>query len=256
VAAGCGPLSLRAPTSIGSMAVWPSLQNWWLWNGNCQPLSCDVKDWFFSLLNQGGHGRMFGAVNPQFAELWWFWPDESSSECNRYIALNYGISGTVNYGATNQFFWIIGQKERTAADRLGVLDHPILAGPSGAQASLFFEEYGWTDDGTPRAAAGEIYAETGAIVMGEGDIRWHCRQVVFDGAVADPDNLPFGFRFYVREQASSPVEQDTGLYTVSHDGLMDVRFSGRSVRMRIEATQDVPWALGKTRLEARKGGRR
>jgi hypothetical protein len=248
VAAGCGPLSLRAPTSIGSMAVWPSLQNFWTWNGNAQPLGCDVKDYLFSLLNQGGHGRMFGAVNPTFAEMTWYWPDEGSVECNRTISLNYGIP--------NQQFWMIGQTNRTAADRLGVLDHPIAGGPLGSQASLFFEEYGQLDNGAPRASTGSIYVETGAIALSEGQDRWHCKQVIFDGAVADPDNLPFGFRFFIREQASSPVEQVTGLYTVSHDGLLDVRFSGRSVRMRIEATQDVPFAVGRIRLDIRKGGPR
>jgi hypothetical protein len=255
VAAGCGPLSLRAPVSIGSMAVWPSLQNWWIWNGNAQPLACDVKDWFFSLLNIGGHGKLFGSVNPQFAELWWDWPDEGSTECNRYLVYNYGVSSMVNYGATNQGFWMIGQRSRTAADRLGVMDHPILGGPLGTEASLYFHEYGTTDNGAPLAATGAVYAETGSITMGEGDRRWHCTQVVMDG-VTDPNAPSFGWRFFLREQPLDTVEWDTGLYTVVHDGLMDVRFSGRSVRMRLEGTADTAWALGRTRLETRLGGRR
>jgi hypothetical protein len=37
---------------------------------------------------------------------------------------------------------------------------------------------------------------------------------------------------------------------------MDVKFSGRTVRMRVEGTADTAWALGRTRLEARLGGRR
>jgi hypothetical protein len=245
IAAGCGPLSLRAPASIGSMAVWPSLQNFWIFNGNVQPLSCDIKDWFFSILNQGGHGKLFGSVNPTFAELWFDFPDEGSTECNRYLIYNYGSQPPI---------WLIGGRSRTAADRLGVLDHPIIAGPNGTQASLYFHEYGWSDNGAPRAATGSIYVETGAIVLSEGQTRFHCKQVIFDAAVSDPNNLPFGFQFAVREQATSPVEQVTGLYTVSHDGLVDIRFSGRSVRMRIEATQDVPFALGRTRLDIRKGG--
>jgi hypothetical protein len=246
VAAGCGPLSLRAPVSIGSMAAWPSLQNLWIWNGNAQPLNCDVKDWFFSLLNRTGHGKLFGSVNPQFSELWWDWPDEGSIECNRYVAFNYGASPPC---------WMIGQRTRTAADRLGVLDHPILAGPLGSQASLYFHEYGTTDNGAPLAPTGAVYAETGNIVMGEGDKRFHVMQVVMD-AVTDPNAPSFGLRFFVREQPFATTEQDTGLYTVVHDGLMDVKFSGRTVRMRVEGTADTAWALGKTRLEARLGGRR
>jgi len=249
IGAGCGPLSLRAPVSIGSMAVWPSLQNWWLYSGNCQPLQCDTKDWFFSLLSQGSHGRLFGSVNPAFSELWWDWPDEGSTECTRYLALNYGVPG--------QLFWFIGQRTRTAADRLGVMDHPILAGPLGTQASLFLHEYGWLDNGAARASTGGIYAETGTIALGEGDNRFHVKQVVMDGET-DATNPAFGMRFFHKEQPLDTIEIDTGLNPNGpiHGGLLDVRFSGRSVRMRIEATQDGPWALGKTRLEVRQAGRR
>jgi hypothetical protein len=81
------------------------------------------------------------------------------------------------------------------------------------------------------------------------------RQVVYDAA--DSGTEMFGYRFFAREQPyDAASEFDTGLYTVVHNGLMDVRFSGRSVRMRIEATQDGPFAVGKPRLEVKPGGRR
>ena len=65
------------------------------------------------------------------------------------------------------------------------------------------------------------------------------------------------YEFYTREQPGDEAnEKATGLYTVIHDGLMDVRFSGRSVRMRMEALQDGNWGVGKPRLEIRPGGRR
>jgi len=249
VGAGCGPLSLRAPVSIGSFAVWPSLQNWWAWSGNVQILQCDVKDFFFSLLGPSSHGRLFGAVNPQFSELWFFYADTSATECNRYVTLNYAVAG--------QHFWMIGEMARTGADRLGVLDHPVWAGPLGTQASLYLHEYGWTDNGAARAATGEIYAETGTIGLGEGDNRFHVKQVIMDGAT-DATNPAFGMRFFHKEQPLDTIEIDTGLNPNGpiHGGLLDVRFSGRSVRMRVEATADVPWALGKLRLEVRPAGRR
>jgi hypothetical protein len=66
-----------------------------------------------------------------------------------------------------------------------------------------------------------------------------------------------GYRFFVREQPYDEAgEYDTGLYTVVHGGLMDMRFSGRSTRMRMEATYDGPFAVGRPRLEIRPGGRR
>jgi hypothetical protein len=179
--------------------------------------------------------------------LWWDWPDEGALECNRYIALNYSDPAHP---------WTIGVRTRTAADPSGTMDYPILAGPytpTGVYV-LYLHEYGWTDNGVPRAPAGEVYAESGNITLGEGDKRYHTKQLVFD---ADPSEAPIGYRFFVREQPSDTASEfDTGLYTEIHGGLMDMRWSGRSARMRLEALTDAPFAIGRPRLEMRAGGRR
>ena len=245
IATGCGPISPRAVVGIGSFYAWPGVQTFWSYQGNVQPLKCDVQDWFYSLVNRSLVGRVFGSPNPAFTELWWDWPDEGSLETNRYIALNF---------ADLAHPWIIGVRARTAADPSGTMDYPILAGALGEYHSLYLHEWGWTDNGVPRAPYGLIYAESGNIVAGEGDKRLHVTQLVFD-ADGPPDVL--GYRFFPREQPHDvESEYDTGLYTEIHGGLMDVRFSGRSIRMRMEATSDGPWAVGRPRLEAKGGGRR
>jgi hypothetical protein len=249
IAAGCGPLAPRAVVGVGSFLAWPGTQTFWSYSGgSITPLKCDVQDWFFSLVNRQMVGRVFGSPNPAFSELWWDWPDEGSLECNRYIVLNYGDPAHP---------WTIGARARTAADPSGAADYPVLGGftdPSLVYCALFLHEYGWTDNGAPRAPTGEIYAESGAITLGEGDRRLHVRQVIFD---ADPSEAPIGYRFFTREQPSDLAgERDTGLYTEIHDGLMDVRFSGRSVRMRMEAMVDGAFAVGRPRLDMKPGGPR
>ena len=237
--AGCGPISARAPVSSGSFTAWPSWQNFWTWNGNVQPLACDVKDYFFATINPTLGGLTFGSSNPQFAELWWDWPDQSGQACNRYIAINYGSTGSP---------WLIGWRTRTAGDRLGVLNYPVLGGPHGDGGALYQHEYGHLDDGVGRAVPGEVFAETGAITLDpEGNSRMDVTQVTYDG-ITDPANPAFGLRFMAKEQPFDTREWDTGLYTRLHNGLMDVRFSGRSVRMRVEGTRDVAWELGRPRL--------
>lgn len=243
VASACGPISQRAPVAIGSFVCWPSVQNFWAWSGNAQPIPCDIADWFFSLVNRTMVGRIFASPNPPFGELWFDFPDEGSLECNRYVAINYSNPAKP---------WMIGQRSRTAADPTGTMDYPLLGGPVNGGGGLYLHEYGWTDNGTPRAANGLIYAESGCIEMGEGDKRYHCKQLVFDTA---PGNAPIGYRFLVAEQPTD-VEWDTGLYTNIHGGLMDMRWSGRTARMRLEALADGPWAIGRPRLELRPGGRR
>jgi hypothetical protein len=99
-----------------------------------------------------------------------------------------------------------------------------------------------------------IYAESGAIALGEGDKRFHVKQVVFDSA---PPQGVLGYSFYLREEPGDNAgEFESDFYTDVHGGLMDVRLSGRSVRMRMVALQDVPWSVGRPRLDIRPGGRR
>lgn len=252
IANGCGPLSPRAPVVAGGLVVWPGTQTFWVYAGTVQPQKCDVGDWFFSLVNRSMVGRVFGSPNPAFSEVWWDWPDEGALECDRYIAVNYADSGKP---------WTIGTRRRTAADPSGTMDYPVLGGPLGTGGSLFLHEYGWTENGLPRAAVGQIYAETGNITLGEGDTRYHVRQVVLDSITANQLAMPgapvFGYRFFPREEPHDDLgEYDTGLYTEVHDGLMDVRFSGRTTRMRLEALRDENWAMGRPRLDLRTGGRR
>jgi hypothetical protein len=245
IATGCGPISLRAVVGIGSFIAWPGVQTFWSYQGNVQPLPCGVQDWFYSLVNRAMAGRVFGGPNPAFTELWWDWPDEGSLDTNRYLALNF---------ADPAHPWTIGVRDRTAADPSGTMDYPVLGGPLGSGGGLYLHEYGWTDNGVPRAPYGQIYAESGDIVAGEGEKRFHVKQLVFD-ADGPPDTI--GYRFFPREQPhDAESEYDTGLYTVIHGGLMDMRFSGRSVRMRMEATADGPFAVGRPRLEMKGGGRR
>jgi hypothetical protein len=246
IASGCGPLSPRSVVRIGNTVMWPGLQTFWGYAGTVQPVKCDVDDWFFSLVNRSMIGRVFGSPNPSFSEMWWDWPDEGATECNRYIAVNYADPNRP---------WTIGARERTAGDPSGTMDYPILAGhlpfEGSTVALLFLHEWGWTENGIPRAPTGSVYAESGNIVLGEGDARFHVRQLVTDAAA--PSGL--GYRFLTREQPQSE-EHDTGLYTETHGGLMDLRFSGRHVRMRMEALADEPFAVGRPRLSIRKGGRR
>jgi hypothetical protein len=155
-------------------------------------------------------------------------------------------------------YWLLGTRARTAGDRLGTLDYPILGGlgPGGTGGALYQHETGWTDNGAPRASAGKVYAESGSINQGEGDIRFAVKQLVFD-STTDPALVNnFGFRFFAREQPWDSAETDTGLYTQVHGGLMDTRVSGRSVRMRLEATVDAPFSVGRTRIDLVKAGSR
>lgn len=249
VGTGCGPISPRAVVNNGSTVVWPSMQNWWLFAGNVQPLACDVKDWFFATINPANTGRLFGTPNPQFAESWWDFPDSKSTDaCNTYVFYNYGANPPI---------WGIGKRARTGGDHVGTMDYPVLGGalPSGGGA-LFQHEIGYTDNGAALASNGLTYAEGGNLTLGEGDQRMDVLQVTMDGNTSATQPA-FGFRFFSREQPFDAAnEVDSGLYTTIHNGLIDTRVSGRSVRVRVEAVADTNWELGKPRLLIQPAGSR
>jgi len=236
----CGPISRRSISQAGGQCVWMSQQTFWNYDGSLSPVPCSVEDWLFSILNRDMVGRIFGAPNATNSEHWFHWPDQGSQECNRYVAVNYTTGGKE---------WIIGVMDRTAADRQAAMTHPILSDPAG---NLLLHEYGWSDNGAPRAQS--IYAETGSVSLDSGgDVRLVVKQIVEDytGPVGR-----VGYRFFIAEDPNAP-EFDTGTFVVSNgSGRTDIDsgFSCRSLRMRVEAQNDGPWALGRTRLIVRPGG--
>jgi hypothetical protein len=240
VGANCGPCSRRAVAYAGDTVKWMGAQQFWQYSGAVAPMPSEVGDWMFSLLNRDMIGRVFAAPNPAFAELWWYWPDESATDCNRYVAQIYGDA---------KMPWIIGMQTRTAADTKGSMLRPVMAGVDGR---LYLHEYGWTDDGASRV--GSIYVETADFMLSpETDQRFHVRQVVPD--FVGPANR-IGYRFLLWEEPDGP-QWDTGSYPVlDASGLVDARFSCRGLRMRIEALGDGPFAVGRTRFETRPGGSR
>ena len=240
IGANCGPISKRAISQSAFQTAWMGAQTFWQFNGAVVPLDCDVGDWLFSMMNRDFVGRVFACPNPTFAEHWWFWPSEGSTECDRYAAVNYADSAAP---------WIIGLMERSAGDIRGAMARPILGGLDG---KIYIHEYGWTDNGATRD--GLIYVETGDISLTDGaDNRVHVTQIVQD-FTGPADRV--GYRFFTWEETNGP-EFDTGVFPVTNDtGLTDARFSCRGFRMRIEALSDGPFAIGRTRLLTRQGGKR
>jgi hypothetical protein len=240
IGANCGPISRRAISQAALQTAWMGLQTFWQYNGSVVPMQCDVGDWLFSLINRDMIGRVFASPNPTFAEHWFFWPGEGSTECNRYVAVNYADPSAP---------WMIGLMDRTAADFKNAMLRPILAGPDG---QVYIHEFGMTDNGASRV--GQVYVETGDFTLvANGEARFHVTQIIED--FTGPANA-MGYRFLIWEETDGP-EYDTGLFPViNNSGRTDARFSCRGLRMRIEATADVPFAIGKTILLTTPGGSR
>jgi hypothetical protein len=235
----CGPISARSVVAAGPVVAWMGERSFFIWNGQVQPLPCDVGDFLFSSYNPDAAGRVFAVALSNFNEIWWFYSNEQNLECNRYIGWNYAEN-----------WWTLGAMRRTAGDRLHSGDPFVLAATDGR---LYVHEQGWLADTVTRA--GQVYAETGALNIGEGDQMMSVSAIIPD--IRGPRNA-VRFTFYATNEPDG-VERLLGPFyplTPRNDGRIDVRFACRSLRMRIVAHRDIDWAVGKTRLEIQPRGAR
>lgn len=239
VGENCGLLSRRGLSGSGSAAMWVSAQCLWQWNGSALPLLTEVSDFMFSTINRDMVGRTFAFPNSGFTEHWIFYASESATEPDRYIILDYAHPERAS---------TVGRLDRTSGDPHGAFLRPVLGGPDG---KVYLHEYGWSADGASRT--GQVWIETGDIVMAEGDDRFHVTSIRHDftGPAAR-----LGYRFRTWENPQGP-QGDTGVLPIEGaGGRLDFRFSCRGMRMRVEQLSDGPWALGRTQLLQRPGGKR
>jgi hypothetical protein len=194
-----------------------------------RPMPMDVTDYVFYHLNLQTRGRTVCAHNGEFSEIWWFWPDESSVEPNRYAVWNYADNIS-----------LIGRLARSGITEPGAFGLPLMGDVNGF---LYEHEQGWTDNGNPRFS--QVYAETGDVQLGEGDQAVCVRSVSPD--VVNPGNVQFHF---FGQWEPEDVLEDYGVYQQQRsDGVIDALFEARAIRMRVEAAADGPWELGRVRLD-------
>jgi hypothetical protein len=232
----CGPVGTGAVAVTGAFVSWMGSKRMWLYDGGAvTPMPCEVSDYVFSNLNAAQAYKTTSAHNGAFGEIWWFYPSGSSNEPNSYVIWNY-----------RENHWAIGSLTRTAWVDAGVFTNPTSVDNSGI---LQRHEQGNLDDGSPMYP--NVYAETGALEMQNGDSILGINQVIPDEKTAGDVTVSFRSRF-----TPEGTEYSFGPYAVRADGRTDVRLSGRQVVMRVKPTRDTDWRMGKFRLAVNPMSRR
>lgn len=144
-------------------------------------------------------------------------------------------------------WWSVGALPRSAMLAASVAPYPVMAGSDG---HIFEHEKGWTAAGLSRV--GEVWAETANIAIGGGDQRIEVAQAQFDSGHGFAATRMLAFT----KEAGDGPEYAEGPFLPGADGWTDCRFSGRDIRLRIEAAQDGDWSLGELRLDAQPGAGR
>lgn len=233
-----GDTTLLCPMAVAAYngkAAWMGKNGFWRYEGGIlAPLACPIlNDVFVNIDKTYGPRKAHAVHNGTFPEIWFFYPTEGNSECNRVVVWNY-----------MEDWWSWSDISRTAAAS-GELNKPYMAGPDG---HLYRHEDGWTDAGAHR----QVFAETGILPVGGAD-----RGIIINQVL--PSN-GYGYNSikveFKSRQTPEGTERSFGPYTSRPDGYMDTRVNGRDLRMRVEATSSGEWSVGTFRLNVQPGAGR
>lgn len=236
VGTGCGLIGPLAATGTQDLVVWMSDAGFWVFDGYVRPLPCDVHEYVFSDLNVLQGAKVAAGHNSEFNEIWFFYPSKSSVENDRYVVWNY-----------LENWWTIGRLPRTTWVDRGVWQRPVAFAPDG---HIYQHEQGYSDDGAFR----EVYAQTAALELGNGDRVMAVRQIIPDGCPAVASCVQV--RFYLQQTPTGPTREAGPYQFTRADGYADARFTARQAKLRVENTRNSMFNLGVLRLDAVEGGRR
>jgi hypothetical protein len=234
-----GLVGPNAVLALDDRVVWMGENSFWMYDGVTRPIPCEINDYVFRDFNVLQGAKVYAGYNSEFGEVWWFYPSANSVENDRYAIWNY-----------RENWWSYGQLPRTTWIDKDVWPYSVASAPDG---NLYQHEQGWTDSGVTRV--GQVYAETGALALGEGDRFMEVTQLIPDGC----PNVPSCTRAYfkLRRTPMDEIYRTAGPYTFdAADGYTPARFTGRQVEMRIEGTTDDPFNFGEMRAEAVPGSGR
>ena len=231
VGTACGAVSKHCCVAVDQGAFWFGKESFYVFDGSiARQMECDVADYVFDDMNENQSSKIFGVHNSEYGEIWWFYPSQGSLEIDRYVAYSYKYN-----------HWHFGDLARTTGFDQGVFAEPLWVDSTGVIYE--HERHGVGHGGlTP-------FAETAPISIGNGDNVMAVTSVIPDEETQGEVELTFKTRFHPND-----TEREYGVYSTGNP--TSVRFTGRQVRMRVQATGNEDWRVGTMRLEAKAGGRR
>ena len=216
----CGIIGPNAAVVENGVAYWMSARGFFGYDGFVKPIACDVSDFVFGSFNYAQRAKVFCYGEPEFGEVWWFYPSLASSENDRYVVYNH-----------RENHWAVGSLARTAGVSRGVFTRPLLATADG----MLYEH----ENGTARTIA--AFAETGPIQLGNGDRTMLVDQIVPDERTNGDTRMRLFGRLY-------PTVDETSTALLPADQPTDCRLTARTVRLRISESRPTDWRIGEYRL--------
>lgn len=225
-----------ATTAIGS--IWFTENGFWQYKGAVvAPIECPIVNTIFADVDLTYARYEAAAVNiSSFSEFWFFYPSKGSRFNDKYVVYNY-----------REGWWANGTMPRSCGFSSSYTTYPIM---SDGEKVYFHES-------TNRYPGVDLlpFAETFAINIAGGAGMVMMNQLLPDieGAV---DDVRFSFRY--RNDRSRAAEKVSPQKAVRPNGFVDIRITGRDMRMVVESINPVmtPWTMGKTMIDAVPRGER
>lgn len=192
-----GCISPNGMVQFNGIVYWMGSNQFYSYDGNINILQCDVRSYVFDNLDVLQAYKIYGFVNSQWNEIWWYYPSTSSpdGECDSYVAYDYV-----------QNCWHFGTRNMTAGyDRSVVINNPVSAGSNGCVYGI---ESGTDEDGI----AMPTLLQSGAPQISAGNNYVYVRKYI-PNMISQTGtlNLTVSTRYYPQDQ----LPQDSPTYVIS-----------------------------------------
>jgi hypothetical protein len=239
----CGVISQKAAVEFNGILYWMSNFNqFFSFNGRVESIPCDVLRFVFDNINPLYQDKIRAGVNAFYNEIWWFYPDTSSTgENNRYVIYN-----------VLERHWSIGALDRTVWHNSRVFNRSIAAGHKGK--GLFYHETGHADGSAPLKS----YLKSSFFNGGKDPYILFTDKLVPDFAQADGDT-PFDGNIKVTlfgRNYPNGAETVKGPFTVGPSTKkISTRLRAREFALKIESDEiNKPWQMGEFSMTLKPDG--
>jgi len=240
----------NAAVATEDYVFWMGLDNFYVYAGQTAQLPCTVKEKVFNDINLEQSDKIYGGVNSEFSEVFWFYPSAASQQNDRYVVYNY-----------LEKVWYYGTLERTAWLDRGTRPFPIATDNNGY---TYNQEFGYDADGSPM----DSYIESAVIDLGDGEKFAYIRRLIPDLSFSGSTSISTPQATFTVKARDFPGEDfgNTGAGTTTrtqtspveeYTKQLYIRTRGRSFAIRVESNAlGAKWRLGSPRVDIREDGRR
>jgi|TARA_R100000458_G_scaffold39581_1_gene37068 hypothetical protein len=249
---GVGLISPNGCINSPSGVYWMSDDGFYFYNGSVKRLGCSVLSYVLDNLDIDQKFKVFGLLNKEFNEVWWFYPStqDSTGEISRYVIYNYLEDS-----------WSIGQLIRTSWLDQDVFDRPLAT----ASNTLFNQESGQDNDGSPMD---DVFIESADFDLQDGNDFVFVRRVIpdikFAGTNTDSGIPQINMVLKTRNEPAESLVTRFTKDVSNNTNQLHVRARGRQAVLRLQSDDDadtsnrlgVQWRLGYTRMDIQPDGKR